>query len=127
MAIIFSDINGNYGTDGDSELLVNLRAIEMSLENIMGTTKGERFFLPEFGSDLLRIIHQPISESTAQDLLDILARSIRIWEPRVDVILSRSQIIPDYDRNLYQIHVGYRIRDLGLEGTLRRDLLLNTG
>ena len=127
MAIIFSDVNGNYGADGDPELLVNLRAIEMSLENIMGTTKGERFFLPEFGSDLLRIVHQPISEATAQELLDVLARAIRIWEPRVDVILSRSQIVPDYDRNLYQILVGYRIRDLGIEGTLRRDLLLNTG
>ena len=122
----FSDVNANYGR-GRPEILEDIKAIENSLDNIMGTQIGERFFLPTFGSGLLDIIHEPINEVTAEELLDRITDAIDTWEPRVEVRVGRSQIVPDPDRNLYQVLVVYIIRSLGVESSIRRDVLVSQG
>ena len=127
MAILYSDINANYGVDGKPARLDNIQSIEMSLENIMGTTYGERFFLPMFGSDILRIVHEPMNDTTVSRLLDSITDAIDRWEPRVTVRYDRSDVIADYDQNRYRVFITYVINGVGIEGTFRRDLLINTG
>ena len=126
MAAVFSDVNANYSR-GTNDLLEDIKAIENSLENIIGTSTGERFFLPEFGSDLLGIVHEPINEETADDVYDALISAIDRWEPRVQVRLRRSSVRADPDRNLYEVLIVYAIRRLGVESSLRRDILLPQG
>lgn len=123
MAIIYSDVNAKYRIGG-SELLHNVGAIENSIDSILSTNVGERFFLPMFGSNLLSMIHEPINEATADNILDALITAIERWEPRVEVIFSRSHVIPFHDRNAYEVLIAYYIASLGIESTLRRDLFV---
>ena len=123
MTILYSDINAKYRI-GTSELLLNIRAIENSIDSILSTNVGERFFLPMFGSNLLAHIHEPINEITADNIKDALITAIERWEPRVEVIFSRSYVIPFHDRNLYEVLISYFISGLGVESTLRRDLFV---
>jgi len=60
-------------------------AIKNSLINIFNTIPGERFLIPEFGTNLLQYIFQPVTEATARAIGNSILNTIERWEPRVIV------------------------------------------
>ena len=60
-------------------------AIKNSLKNIIATTPGERFLIPEFGTNLKQYLFSPVTQTTAKIIGDTILRSIEKWEPRVTV------------------------------------------
>lgn len=120
MDVVYSDVNPNYGVSTRGEIVTNIESINASIENILGTSKGERVFLPEFGSSISSLLFDPISEDTASAILTLLITAIDQWEPRIKVILSRSSVIPDYDNNYYEVFLVYKVIGLGVDGTFNR-------
>lgn len=60
-------------------------AIKNSLKNILATIPGERFLIPEFGTNLKQYLFSPVTQSTAKSIGETILRSIETWEPRVTV------------------------------------------
>jgi len=60
-------------------------AIKNSIFNIFNTIPGERFLLPEFGSDLRQYLFRPVTKFTADSIGNHILHCIRKWEPRVIV------------------------------------------
>lgn len=106
----YSDVNPNYGLDGKGELLYSVDAINASIENIFGTFKRERLFIPEFGSDLPLLLFEPIDEITALKIQLETIDAINLWEPRVVVISSQASVVPIYEDNMYEVYIPYRIK-----------------
>lgn len=112
----YSDINARYGQKSGIILDEGVEAINNSIENILGTSYGERLFLPQFGSRIKSLLFENINATTAQSIYDALTDAIKDWEPRIEVIGSDSYIIPDEANNMYQIYLVYRILDVDLRG-----------
>ena len=112
---IYSDIDLSFNlkADGDLKLLKNEYAIKQSLINIFNTFKGSRRMLPEFASNIYRLLFEPMDDSTINDLKEALYDSVILWENRINI--KKFYINPDYENNQYNIILQYMIIDLGTE------------
>ena len=56
-----------------------------SIRTILLTPLGTRVYLREFGSDLLKLIDNPLNRSTIANIINATAGAIARWEPRIRV------------------------------------------
>jgi len=87
--------------------LKNTNAIQRSLKNIVFTYPGEKFFDPEFGSKVSRMLFEIITPLTANRIKREIEYSIDRYEPRVS--LTKVKVIPNYDNNEFNVTVSYYI------------------
>jgi len=107
---VWSDLNDSLVTDNQGNILkaINVEAVKVSIRNMLGTYRGERIFLPEFGSNLGDVLFDPISTSFIDRIASDLKENIEIWDDRVSV--SGVDIKADTDRNYVEITVNFTIR-----------------
>jgi len=87
--------------------LKNANAIQRSLKNIVFTYPGEKFFDPEFGSKVSRMLFEIITPLTANRIKREIEYSIDRYEPRVS--LTKVKVIPNYDNNEFNVLIAYNI------------------
>lgn len=107
---IWSDLHQNIEPDSQGALrkVINVESVRTSLDNILGTSKGERTFLPEFGSSLKDLIFEPINDYLLNQITSRLRDEIEIWDNRV--IVTGINVNTDPDRNAVKITVMFNIR-----------------
>lgn len=91
----------------DLIVLKNETAIARSLRNLVMTFTGERFFNPEIGSRVSRLLFENMSEVVSDLIRDEIRSTIINYEPRVD--LDDVIVSPNYDNNEYNITIRYTI------------------
>ncbi len=98
-----------------------LDLIRDSVITILMTKKGQRFFVPDFGSDLWRIIFEPNDVVTRSLAKQYITSALRIWEPRV--IVRRLDVVSDeHTITIYLDLLVRRIKDmLSLQLDVSRD------
>jgi phage baseplate assembly protein W len=82
-------------------------AIARSVRNIVFTLPGEKFFNPNFGSNISASLFENIDDFSALTIRDEIKNSIENYEPRVrliDVIVD-----PQYDDYNFNVTVQYEI------------------
>lgn len=117
--IIYSDLDfklRRISSSGDVNKVTNESAINQALVSLFSTTKGERLFNPNYGSNIKRLLFEPLDTLTAERLADDIKLGIRIWEPRIE--LTELAITVDHDDSLYKILIEYQILNTLLKGTL---------
>ena len=97
----------------DIVALKNANAIARSLRNLVFTDQGERFFAPELGGNIKALLFQNMDVNTASDVEDAVGQTIRLNEPRVQLIKVTAK--PNYDNNEIDVRIQYRIIGLELE------------
>lgn len=107
---------------GDVRPLVNDEAVKRALKNLLFTNRGERFFNYRFGTDIRKILFEPISPGTTVALREIIEEAIRQYEPRVALV--DVSIEPNEDQNLVDVVIIFQIANVidpvTLEVTLER-------
>ena len=88
--------------------LKNESAIARSIKNLVFMQKGEKFFDPDFGSELSASLFENIDDVTAITMRDDIDYMIKTYEPRVDLI--NVEIIPNYDNNQMDAVIVYAIK-----------------
>jgi hypothetical protein len=73
------------GTDGRFSLIDGEDLVAQSIRMILSTALGERQHRYEFGSDLPRLIFEPVTSSTMVELEQASRVALRDWEPRIRV------------------------------------------
>ena len=107
---IYSDFLTNLSShpaSNDIVRFVNENAVTRSIKNLMLTDKGERLFQPKIGSNIRRMLFEPMGPATATAISSYVSDTIEKYEPRAKVI--RIDVIPNYDRNAYVISIVYFI------------------
>lgn len=109
--IYYSDIDIELTkiTSGDIKKDVNIDAIINSLKNILLTMKGSRRMLPEFGSNLQRLVFEPIDEITAREIGEEIIDSVRRWDNRI--IFTDILVKPIYDKNEFYISLTFKLQN----------------
>ena len=97
----------------DKDSVLDAESVFQAVNNILSTKKGERLFLPEFGSLLEELLFEPIDDDTAFLIKTELIRAIEEWDPRVQIDYNETQIIPYPDENRYEVTLVFSI--IGLD------------
>lgn len=97
----------------DIVALKNANAIARSLRNLVFTDQGERFFEPELGGNIKSLLFENMDSLTASDVEDSISQTIRLQEPRVELIEVKAT--PNFDYNEMDVRLQYRIVGLELE------------
>jgi phage baseplate assembly protein W len=93
---------------GGIALVTREREIEESIRLILGTSYGERPMRPEFGCGIHDEIFGLADASTFGRIADDVRRSLRRWEPRIDV--RDVDVTPDpQDQSTLYIDIRYTI------------------
>ena len=110
---IYSDIDFNFTrTPGRNDVAVSYdeMAVIRSVRNLLLTRNYERPFQPELGSNIRRLLFEPIDSIVASSLERQLQETIENFEPRVSLELVDVKSLPDY--NSYQVTITFYIENL---------------
>jgi phage baseplate assembly protein W len=91
----------------DLPILKNEDAIKRSVRNVVETIPTEKFFNPDFGSDVYRSLFDFVDFGTANIIQNQIETSINNFEPRVDNV--RVEVDPRPDENEFEVTVIYDI------------------
>lgn len=111
VTVTWLDVNSRLGEDLRPDLLPNVQAINNSLYNLLRCPIGARgpIFQPEYGTILYRLLHDPLDPITANKIRISFIQAIQRWEPRIDIDLERSAVVPDYAIAGYRVQVYYSL------------------
>ena len=91
----------------DLPILKNESAIRRSVRNIVQTIPTEKFFNPDFGSDVYKSLFDFVDFGTANIIQEQIKTAVNNFEPRVDNV--RVEVSPSPDTNEFEILVIYDI------------------
>lgn len=98
----------------------DLDAVKQSVKNLILTNFYERPFQPEIGSNIRRLLFEPVDSFTALALKKAIVDVLHLHEPRVDNIVVQ---IYDYaDKNMYAVTIGFQIVSLNTLGEVSFNL-----
>ena len=80
-------------------------AVVYAVRNLILTNHYERPFHPEIGSNIRKMLFEPLSEFTAKSIARLIEETIRNFEPRAQV--QRVDAIPDFDQNAYTVRFEF--------------------
>ena len=92
---------------GDLPILKNERAINRSVRNIVQTIPNEKFFDPNFGSEVYKLLFENGDNADAIIIEQQIIQSLDNFEPRVNNVSVDSR--PRPDRNEFEVNVSYDI------------------
>ena len=101
-----------------SDLIANKNetAIARSIRNLILTVPGERPFNPELGSEVSRLLFNPMDDITTDSLREQISNTINNFEPRVN--LRQVVVQPNFDVGEYDISIRYDI--VGIEASTQQ-------
>lgn len=91
----------------DLAILKNERAISRSIRNIVETIPNERYFDPDFGSDVRSSLFENVDFGIVGVIESQILESIANYEPRVDNV--QVEVLPEFDNNALEVTVIYDI------------------
>ena len=99
------DKNGGFATTSTT-----IEAVKNNIRNLLNTNIGERLMQPQFGTDLRRIIFEPINEQITLKIQDKILDALEIWLPFVRVsnieVVNQSK---DTDSNRVLVNIEFSI------------------
>ena len=106
----FKDISMTFQANPLNNDLIAIKdanAIARSVKNIVFTLPGEKFFNPNFGSRISKVLFENIDDITASVIVDEIKESIRNYEGRVELL--DVQAFPNFDNNQFDVTIVYEI------------------
>ena len=106
----FKDISMTFQANplnNDLIAIKNENAIARSVKNIVFTLPGEKYFNPNFGSQISKVLFENIDDITASVIVDEIKESIRNYEPRVELL--DVEAFPNFDNNQFDVVITYDI------------------
>ena len=106
----YSDFTRQFGlhpVSSDLARVTDFEAVRSSIKNLILTDKYERLLDPTIGSNIRRILFEPMDGTSSTVIKDYIRETIGNFEPRAkveDVI-----VVPDYDHQAYSITIYFSV------------------
>lgn len=110
---LWTDINNKFEANivNDLKISKNAQAVVDSIENIFSTEFGARVMRPNFGSNVSRILFEPVNENSATSLADAITTALK-QENRIKI--NNIEITIDRTSAAYMVNMNLFIKDLNL-------------
>jgi phage baseplate assembly protein W len=92
---------------GDINAIKDIEAIKRSVKNLILTNFQERPFQPEIGSGVRGLLFELADPITMHDIKQAIARTIKNFEPRVNLL--DVAVSDDFDNNAYNVDITFQI------------------
>tara|TARA_B100001996_G_C18117976_1_gene384013 strand:+ start:33 stop:434 length:402 start_codon:yes stop_codon:yes gene_type:complete len=106
----FKDVSMSFQVNPITSDIIGVKndtAIARSIRNLVLTTPGERFFNPDLGSGVSKVLFETIDEISSSVIRDEIEETILRFEPRVK--LEDVRVKPNYDNHEFDVTVTYTI------------------
>lgn len=88
--------------------------LHQSIFVILSTAIGERFMLPEFGSNLHKLVFEQ-NDYILKDLIQLYVKqALAKWEPRIEVVSV--DVASEVEGNTLPVNISYKIKNTNLTG-----------
>ena len=107
----FRDINITFKKHPVTDDLVVSKdnaAIKQAVVNLLLTNKGERFFNPNYGSNIRSFLFEPLDFATAGQVRSSIKSTLNKFEPRI--FIESLRVLPNFDDNGFDVEMTYNIR-----------------
>jgi len=111
--VAYSDLNENPTSDCDV-VIKDVFAVNQAIDNLLEIIKGERLF-NNSGLDPEAQLFELGADGEADDFFNEVVQEIVNNESRIELNLSKSEVIPDYDNNRYTLSVVYTLVGLSTQ------------
>jgi len=108
----YSDLDMNLGfhpMTKDVRKKTKEDSIKQSVRNLILTSPGEKLFNPGWGCNLRGFLFEPITDTAALDIKDMVKITLQNYEPRIEVI--DIIVLPMLNRDGYEIGLYYKLRE----------------
>lgn len=92
---------------GDIDLKYDVAAVKQSIIDIIMTRKGEREFMPEYGSRLIYLLMEKITPITQIMIQNEIQIALETWEPRV--LVNSIIITPFPNQHYYDVAINFEV------------------
>jgi len=82
-------------------------AVKQAIVNLLLTSKGERFFNPDLGCGIPRLLFEPLDYGTASLIQNEIYNTLRSYEPRIEV--ESVVATPVEEENAFEVNLTFRI------------------
>lgn len=106
----YSDLDLNFNihpVKKDINIWTNEQAVIHSVRNLLVTNHYERPFQPDLGSNIRRLLFEPLDNITASNLDREIRQTIKNFEPRVNVL--QLDITPNEEQNAFGVYLQFDI------------------
>ena len=97
--------------NGDLLVLKDAAAIARSVRSLVATYPGERFFNPNIGSDIYKVVFEQFDTLTSTEIKSQIETTLSLYEPRIKV--RKVNVENDYDALEFNVTITYDI--IGLD------------
>jgi len=87
--------------------------IRAAIQRIIATDYGERVMQPNFGSNLKKMLFEPMDAIFVSDLKENLKNIVEFQEPRIYV--SSIDLTFDYEQHTVKVSIMFRYKRTGIE------------
>lgn len=106
----FKDLNITFKphpVTGDLIIKKDDAAIKQSVVNLLLTSKGERPFQPNLGSDIRNLLFEPLDAATAGQISRNIREVLRSYEPRIRIL--DIEVLANYEQNGFDVGLEFEI------------------
>lgn len=106
----FKDLNITFKphpVTGDLIIKKDDAAIKQSVVNLLLTSKGERPFQPNLGSDIRNLLFEPLDAATAGQISRNIREVLRGYEPRIRIL--DIEVLANYEQNGFDVGLEFEI------------------
>lgn len=106
----FKDLNITFKphpVTGDLIIKKDDAAIKQSVVNLLLTSKGERPFQPNLGSDIRNLLFEPLDAATAGQISRNIREVLRSYEPRIKIL--DIEVLANYEQNGFDVGLEFEI------------------
>jgi phage baseplate assembly protein W len=82
---------------------IDENAVIRSVRNLLMTNRYERLYQPTIGTDIRKMLFEPVNSMTAQNISDFVKNTIYDFEPRAKLLSVT--VTPDEDGNRYIVSI----------------------
>jgi phage baseplate assembly protein W len=93
-----TDLNP-HPVSGDIVKYINENSVIRSVRNLLLTDRFERLYQPDIGTDIRKMLFEPMDDATAQNISVFTQQTITQYEPRARVISVN--VVADTENNRY--------------------------
>ena len=112
----FRDVSASFKVNpitDDLIVVTNANAIARSIRNLIMTVPGERPFNPTLGSNVSRLLFDPMDQMTSMNIRSEIEHTINKFEERVELL--EVIVNPNVDENEYDIIIKFKIIGIEIE------------
>ena len=91
----------------DVTILKDIDAVKQSVKNLILTAQGERPFQPLLGSNIRKLLFEPVDEFTALDIEEQVRTTIDNYEPRIKIL--NLEVISEPDNNRFKLSLEFQM------------------